>query len=441
MVELPVVATTGNRASVCSANGNVIGGFAQGTQSRTPAIWTWNGSSWVGQPLDPTLFALGEIHGINDAGTVLLGNWNTMASKWTYPGLVRTQIGAGTLLPGWQGIPQDIATDGTIVGFDILFGNRRAWIQLAGSGPLQELQGYIEANGASLPQGYNLEVPQAISNDGRTIIGHGFNGAWTIKFAPVSTCEGDIAPKGGDDVIDVQDLLGIIAAWGDIGEDMPTDLNNDLIVDVQDLLAIIGLWGNCPVATGACCTGSSCSQLSSAACGTAGGTFLGTGTPCSPTACLHNDHCADAINITLNINGNQVLGDNTQATPAQFTGTDSELPVGSPTCHFSGEPQFAHSTVWYSFTAPANGSVTIRTCSSTAPFEDSTLALFSGSCGSLVQVGCDDDSCNIPAEWPYYSRLIKTGLTPGVTYKVCVMNPGASTHSIPGPFTLTITSP
>lgn len=443
MVELPLIGSnSSNRASACSANGNVIGGFARGpVTDRSPAIWTWNGSSAVGQFLDPAATAMGEIQGINEAGTVLLGNWDNKASKWTYPGLVRTQIGDGSIIPGWTGIPLDIANDGTIVGFDILFGNRRAWIQLAGAGPLLELKAYIVANGANVPPDVNMEVPQAISNDGRTIIGHGFGGAWIIKLTPVSTCNGDIAPPGGNNIVNVQDLLAVIAVWGEIGEDMPADLNDDFMVNVQDLLAVIGLWGNCPVGTGACCTGNSCSQLTSAACGTAGGIFLGLGVPCTAIACLDNDHCVDAINITASINGAGVLGDNGPATPAQFGGTDTELPNGSPTCHWAGEPQFAHSTVWYSFVAPANQSVTIRTCSSNPPFADSTLALFSGSCGSLAQIGCDEDSCNIPSEFPFYSRLIKTGLTPGVTYRICVMNPGGHNGSIPGPFTLTLTSP
>jgi uncharacterized membrane protein len=40
MVELQALANGANRASVCSADGNVIGGFAQGSFSRTPSWWT-----------------------------------------------------------------------------------------------------------------------------------------------------------------------------------------------------------------------------------------------------------------------------------------------------------------------------------------------------------------------------------------------------------------
>jgi hypothetical protein len=66
-----------------------------------------------------------EVHGINDAGTMLLGEWNNKAVKWTGDSF-ETQLSAGTILPGWVGVPQDIDAAGTIVGFDFLFGNRRA---------------------------------------------------------------------------------------------------------------------------------------------------------------------------------------------------------------------------------------------------------------------------------------------------------------------------
>jgi probable HAF family extracellular repeat protein len=56
MVALDELGNGGNRASVVSADGNVIGGFAQGTQSRTPAVWSADGS---GELLDPSAFALG----------------------------------------------------------------------------------------------------------------------------------------------------------------------------------------------------------------------------------------------------------------------------------------------------------------------------------------------------------------------------------------------
>ncbi len=438
MIELEGLANGANRASVCSADGNLIGGFAQGSFSRTPALWSSDGS---GQLLDPPDGdALGEVHGMNDAGTIALGNWNGQAVMWDTGTLERTVIGAGFILPGWTGIPEDVADNGTVVGFDFLGGNRRAWIQPEGTGPLIDLKTYIEGNGGTVPPGLILEVCQAISADGSTIIGHGFlTGAWIVTIRLPDDCPADVAPAGGDGVVDVVDLLAVLGAWGATGSD-PADATDDGVVDVSDLLLVLGAWGPCPGAAGACCTGTSCSQLTEAACLAASGVYLGQSVPCSPTACDDNDSCGGAIDITASINGPPVLGDNSTATPP-FGGGDPELPPGSPSCHWNQNPVVAHSTVWYSFVAPAGGGVTIGVCTSTAPLNDSTLALYSGACGSLVEVACDEDGCEDPPAAPWYSRLAAGGLTPGATYYVCVMNPGDWLGSVPGPFELTVTSP
>src|SRR5690606_12312310 len=53
-------------------------------------------------------------------------------------------------------------------------------------------------------------------------------------------------------IVDVVDLLAVIAAWGDCGPscDPPTppcpgDINRDCAVNVSDLLAVIQSWGAC----------------------------------------------------------------------------------------------------------------------------------------------------------------------------------------------------
>jgi hypothetical protein len=53
-------------------------------------------------------------------------------------------------------------------------------------------------------------------------------------------CPADV---NGDLVVDVLDLLAVIAAWG--GSGGPEDINLDGTVDVLDLLAVIGAWGPC----------------------------------------------------------------------------------------------------------------------------------------------------------------------------------------------------
>jgi hypothetical protein len=61
-------------------------------------------------------------------------------------------------------------------------------------------------------------------------------------------------------------------------------------------------------------------------------------------------------------------------------------------CHFSGPTQGVNS-VWYRFTAPGSGEVRIRTCTSAAPADDSLIAVYTGTCTSLVEVCCSEDEC------------------------------------------------
>src|SRR5690606_9200402 len=57
-------------------------------------------------------------------------------------------------------------------------------------------------------------------------------------------CQGDVAPPGGDGVVNVDDLLAVIGSWGPCaGCDADVDGNN--VVNVDDLLSVIGAWGTC----------------------------------------------------------------------------------------------------------------------------------------------------------------------------------------------------
>jgi hypothetical protein len=55
-------------------------------------------------------------------------------------------------------------------------------------------------------------------------------------------CPADI---GDDDVVDLNDLLGVIGAWNCRG-DCTADVTGNGVVDVDDLLAVINGWGACP---------------------------------------------------------------------------------------------------------------------------------------------------------------------------------------------------
>jgi 6-phosphogluconolactonase (cycloisomerase 2 family) len=62
------------------------------------------------------------------------------------------------------------------------------------------------------------------------------------SWFPVAPCPADVA--GGDGVVDIDDLLAVINAWGALGG--PADINQSGLVDIDDLLAVINAWGDCP---------------------------------------------------------------------------------------------------------------------------------------------------------------------------------------------------
>jgi len=76
-------------------------------------------------------------------------------------------------------------------------------------------------------------------------------GTMVITCTVPVTCPADIAPAGGNAVVNVDDLLAVINAWGPCGDpnNCPADIappgGNDQ-VNVDDLLAVINAWGDCP---------------------------------------------------------------------------------------------------------------------------------------------------------------------------------------------------
>lgn len=126
-------------------------------------------------------------------------------------------------------------------------------------------------------------------------------------------------------------------------------------------------------------------------------TTLTVGTSCSPT------------------NGTNVCASN-NATPT------------SPGC--GGFTTSSSLDVWYSFVAPASGIGIIEIGSGT--LADPSMALYSGTCGSLTLIECDADDG--PGSMPAIAR---TDLTPGATYFVRVWGNGNSS----GTFTICVRAP
>jgi len=243
MLELEALANGGNRASVMSADGSVIAGFAQGN-TRTPAMW--NGITLAGELLDPTYAVGGEFQGISDDGSVLLGSWsmggNTFEAGKIVDG-VASRIGQGSLLPGWSGIATDIADNGTIIGFDILVGTRRSWIQPMGEGDLQLTTDFVNGLGGNIPDGTRLEVLQAISTDGKAIVGHSFFApAFLITLDYGNPCQPDL---NGDGVLNFFDVSAFLSAFAAADSAADFDANGEFnFFDVSAFLSALS--AGCP---------------------------------------------------------------------------------------------------------------------------------------------------------------------------------------------------
>ena len=178
---------------------------------------------------------------MRDDGSVILGSMSGNAIRWTEIGGAEV-IGQGSLLPAWEGNAMDIADDGTVVRFDIILGNRRAWIQPQGQGDILSLEAWVTDNGGEIPAGVVLEVAQAISADGTVIIGHGFNSAWRIVVDNGPTCAADLV---GDGTVNVLDLLELLANWGTAGPGAGL-AEPFSVVNVLDMLELLADWGPCP---------------------------------------------------------------------------------------------------------------------------------------------------------------------------------------------------
>ena len=128
------------------------------------------------------------------------------------------------------------------------------------------------------------------------------------------------------------------------------------------------------------------------------------------TAPPPNDLCANAINLTVS-NGfcsNPVLG--------TLLAADSTAGLGTATCQTAA----LEYDVWYKATVPASGNLTVQTSAVNTTVTDLVLQAYSGTCGALTPIGCDDDGNPDPSPSALHSKLGLTGRTPGevIYYRV-----------------------
>jgi len=95
-----------------------------------------------------------------------------------------------------------------------------------------------------------------------------------------------------------------------------------------------------------------------------------------------NDDCASPTMLTPGVNfaANAVVGTNVGATDS----TGGAIPTGSCASFNGGD-------VWYSVVVPADGDLTLEVNTETGGITDTGGAAYSGTCGALVEIECNDD--------------------------------------------------
>jgi len=131
-----------------------------------------------------------------------------------------------------------------------------------------------------------------------------------------------------------------------------------------------------------------------------------------------NDECVGATVISGN---GPFAYDNQFATPTTATAPAS-------VCQASQSKD-----IWYAWTSAGAGSVTVDVCG--GPTWDSVITIYTGSCGSLTEIACDDDSCVTPGlgstvtftaacTTTYYIRIASFGTSIGQTGSFNLSAPG-----------------
>lgn len=137
------------------------------------------------------------------------------------------------------------------------------------------------------------------------------------------------------------------------------------------------------------------------------------GTPPPPPA---NDNCSGAILLTPGATFAQ--NPLTATTVGATLTTDATATTACQTTRYAD--------TWYSVVVPASGSITIETATTAGTaVTDTVMGVYTGSCGSLVSVGCNDD---ILAGTNNFSKVSLTGQTPGQTLLIGVWNYSSSNN-------------
>ncbi|HLF51769.1 T9SS type A sorting domain-containing protein, partial [Flavobacterium sp.] len=118
-----------------------------------------------------------------------------------------------------------------------------------------------------------------------------------------------------------------------------------------------------------------------------------------------NDLCANAVTLTAG---------SVFATGAVVGSTAGATTVSGLT--YACQATNRSEDVWYTVSVPVSGTLTIETKQvNGSPLLDTVLSVFSGTCGSLIEIGCNDDGGD-----GNHSIVSLTGQTPGSTLYIGV---------------------
>lgn len=151
---------------------------------------------------------------------------------------------------------------------------------------------------------------------------------------------------------------------------------------------------------------------------TATGNFTISRTCSAPPPPLTNDECSGAISLTVNSTCSFTAYTNSGAT--------ASLGIPDPGCAF-----YSGGDVWFSVVVPPSGNFIVDT--QAGVITDSGMAAYSGTCGALTLIACDDDSGS-----GFMSSLNITGQTPGSTIYIRFWEFGNDNN---GTFDICVTEP
>lgn len=124
-----------------------------------------------------------------------------------------------------------------------------------------------------------------------------------------------------------------------------------------------------------------------------------------------NDNCSGAIPLTVgtDFTSGALTSTNLNAT------TDGSL----PTCSSD-----AADNVWFTVIVPQSGNLKIKTGQASGSlFDDSVLTVYSGNCGALTEIDCNDDDNS------GFSSISLSGQTPGTTLYISVWKYDSNTDN------------